>query len=231
MSLPRPAGLTGTVGAAPPIVLADLRALAQLRAGRLGRRLPQLYLGLVLYGVSHGLMYRGALGLSPWDVLHSGIVRHTSLTMGQAVILAAVVVLVLWIPLREKPGLGTVSNAVLIGVSLDATLSLVGPPTHLVWRMAFTGGGILLCALASAMYIGAQLGRGPRDGLMTGLHRRTGVSLRVVRTCLELSVLTVGFLLGGSVGVGTVLFAFGIGPLTQRFLPHWIVQLPGSPVP
>jgi uncharacterized membrane protein YczE len=231
MSLSRPAGLTGTVGAAPPVVLADLRALAQLRAGRLGRRLPQLYLGLVLYGVSHGLMFRGALGLSPWDVLHSGIVRHTSLTMGQAVILAALVVLVLWIPLREKPGLGTVSNAVLIGVSLDATLSLVGPPTHLVWRMALTGGGILLCALASAMYIGAQLGRGPRDGLMTGLHRRTGVSLRIVRTCLEVSVLTVGFLLGGSVGVGTVLFAFGIGPLTQRFLPSWIVQLPGPRVP
>jgi len=225
MSLSRPAVLTGTAAAPSPRVLADLGALAQLRAGRLGRRLPQLYLGLVLYGVSHGMMYRGALGLSPWDVLHSGIVRHTSLTMGQAVIVAALGVLLLWIPLREKPGLGTVSNAVLIGVSLDATLSVLDPPTHLFPRMALTVGGIVLCALASAMYIGAQLGRGPRDGLMTGLHRRTGVSLRLVRTCLELAVLTTGLVLGGAAGIGTLLFAFGIGPLTQRLLPAWIVPL------
>ena len=225
MSLARPAVLTGVPGAASLRVLADLGPLAQLRAGRLWRRLPQLYLGLVLYGVSHGLMYRGALGLSPWDVLHSGVVRHTSLTMGQAVIAAALVVLLLWIPLREKPGLGTVSNAVLIGVSLDVTLRVLSPPTHLVPRMVLTGGGILLCAVATAMYIGAQLGRGPRDGLMTGLHRRTGISLRLVRTCLELSVLITGLLLGGAAGIGTVLFAFGIGPLTQRLLSFWIVPL------
>ncbi len=231
MSLPQPAGVPGPLATVPsPRVLADLGAVAQLRAGRLPRRLPQLFVGLVLYGVSHGLMVRGALGLSPWDVLHSGLVRHTALTMGQAVIVVAVGVLLLWIPLREKPGVGTVSNAILIGVSLDATLRVLSPPSDLLPRMLLTGGGIVLCAVATAMYIGAQLGRGPRDGLMTALHRRTGASLRLVRTGLELTVLVTGLLLGGAAGVGTVLFAFGIGPLTQRFLPAWIVPLPGPPV-
>src|SRR6476646_2000948 len=144
MSLPPPAELTGAVPSPTP-VLADLGAIAQLRAGRLGRRLPQRYVGLVLYGVSHGLMFRGALGLAPWDVLHSGIVRHTSLTMGQALIATAVVVLLLWIPLREKPGVGTISNAILIGVALDATIRVLSPPSRLLPRILLTGGGIVLC--------------------------------------------------------------------------------------
>jgi uncharacterized membrane protein YczE len=211
--------------ATTPRTLADLGPIAQLRAGRLGRRLPQLYVGLVAYGVSLGLMYRGDLGLAPWDVLHSGLIEHLPMTLGQAVIVMSFVVLLLWIPLREKPGLGTVSNALVVGLSADATLALLDRPDNLVLRVALMVGGIVLCALATAMYIGAQLGRGPRDGLMTGLARRTGGSIRLVRTGLEVTVVVVGLLLGGTLGLGTVLYALAIGPLTQLWLPAWIVPL------
>ncbi len=211
--------------ATAPRSLADLGPIAQLRAGRLGRRLPQLYAGLVAYGVSLGLMYRGDLGLAPWDVLHSGLIEHLPMTLGQAVIVMSFVVLLLWIPLREKPGLGTVSNALVVGLAADATLALLDRPDHLVLRIALMVGGVVLCGLATAMYIGAQLGRGPRDGLMTGLARRTGGSLRLVRTGLEVTVVVIGLLLGGTLGVGTVLYALAIGPLTQLWLPAWIVPL------
>lgn len=213
-----------TIATAPPS-LADLGPIAQLRAGRLGRRLPQLYLGLVAYGVSLGLMYRGDLGLAPWDVLHSGLIEHLPMTLGQAVILMSFVVLLLWIPLREKPGLGTISNAIVVGLSADATLALLDRPDALVLRVGLMVGGIVLCGLATAMYIGAQLGRGPRDGLMTGLARRTGHSIRLVRTGLEVTVVVIGLLLGGTLGLGTVLYALAIGPLTQLWLPAWIVAL------
>ena len=199
--------------------------MAQLRAGRLGRRLPQLYVGLVLYGVSLGLMVRGDLGLAPWDVLHSGLIRHVPITLGQAVVVMSFVVLVFWIPLRETPGIGTISNAIVVGLSADATLALLDRPDHMVARGLLMAGGVLLCGLASAMYIGAQLGRGPRDGLMTGLSRRTGRSLRLVRTLLEVTVVVIGLLLGGVAGLGTVLYALAIGPLTQLMLPFWIVKV------
>jgi uncharacterized membrane protein YczE len=211
--------------AAPLRVLADLGPLAQIRAGRLERRLPQLYVGLVLYGVSLALMVRGDLGLAPWDVLHSGLIAYVPITLGQAVVVVGFVILLLWFPLRETPGLGTVSNAVVVGFSTDATLALLGRPDSLLARGGLMAGGILLCGLASAMYIGAQLGRGPRDGLMTGLARRTGLSLRLVRTLLEITVVIIGLLLGGVAGVGTVLYALAIGPLTQLLLPMWIVDL------
>jgi uncharacterized membrane protein YczE len=136
------------------------------------------------------------------------------------------VVLLLWIPLRELPGVGTVANALLVGTSADATLALLDRPDSLVLRAALMVGGVALCGLASAMYIGAQLGRGPRDGLMTGLARRTGRSLRLVRTSLEVTVVVLGVLLGGSIGLGTVLYALLIGPLTQAWLPRWTVALP-----
>jgi uncharacterized membrane protein YczE len=213
------------IATAPPSGLSDLGPIAQLRAGRLGRRLPQLYVGLVAYGVSLGLMYRGDLGLAPWDVLHSGLTQHLPITIGQAVVLMSFVVLLLWIPLREKPGLGTISNALVVGMSADATLALLESPDPLWLRLALMLGGIALCGLASAMYIGAQLGRGPRDGLMTGLARRTGRSLRLVRTLLEVTVVLVGLLLGGTLGLGTVLYALAIGPLTQRWLPAWTVPV------
>ncbi len=169
----------------PVLRLSDLGPIAQLRAGRLARRLVQLYVGLVLYGVSLAMMVRGDLGLAPWDVLHSGLIEHLPMTLGQAVVVMSFVVLLLWIPLREMPGLGTISNALVVGISADATLVLLDRPDELVLRVALMLGGVALCGFAGAMYIGAQLGRGPRDGLMTGLARRTGRSLRLVRTCLE----------------------------------------------
>ena len=204
--------------------LTDLGPIAQLRAGRLGRRLPQLYVGLVAYGVSLALMVRGDLGLAPWDVLHSGLIRYVPITLGQAVVLMSFVVLLLWIPLREKPGLGTISNALVVGFSADATLALLDRPDSMGLRITLMVGGIALCALASAMYIGAQFGRGPRDGLMTGLSRRTGLSLRLVRTGLEVTVVIIGLMLGGAIGLGTILYALAIGPLTQRWLPAWTIH-------
>jgi uncharacterized membrane protein YczE len=206
-------------------VLTDLGPLAQLRAGRLGRRLPQLYLGLVLYGVSLALMVRADLGLAPWDVLHSGIAGLIPLSIGQVIVVLSFVVLLLWIPLREVPGLGTISNAVVIGFALDATLALLDAPGALWLRTALLVGGVLLNGLATALYIGSQFGRGPRDGLMTGLHRRTGRSLRLVRTGLEVTVVLLGLLLGGVAGLGTVVYALAIGPLTQALLPLCTVPL------
>jgi uncharacterized membrane protein YczE len=205
--------------------LADLGPLAQLRAGRLGRRLPQLLIGLWLYGVSLGLMVRGDDGVAPWDVLHLGIVDHTGLSLGTVLVITAFAVLLLWIPLREKPGIGTVANALLIGPSTDLTLAVVDQQHNPVARIVLMLAGVALCALATAMYIGAQFGRGPRDGLMTGLVRRTGLSIRLIRTSLEVSVVVVGLLLGGPLGVGTVVFALTIGPLTQWMLPAWTVSL------
>ena len=216
-----------TSGTTPRRALVDLGPFAQLRAGRLARRLPQLYVGLFLYGVSLALMVRGALGLAPWDVLHSGFIRHVPMTLGQAVVLFSFLVLLLWVPLREMPGLGTISNAVVVGISADATLAVVDRPDALAARVALMVGGIVLCGLASALYIGAQLGRGPRDGLMTGLARRTGLSLRLVRTGLEVAVVLIGLLLGGVLGLGTVAYALAIGPLTQLILPWFTVELEG----
>ena len=206
-------------------VLTDLGPLAQLRAGHLGRRLPQLYLGLALYGVSLAMMVRADLGLAPWDVLHSGIAGLIPLSIGQVIVVLSFVVLLLWIPLREVPGLGTISNAVVIGFALDATLAVLDAPGAMWVRAALLVGGVLLNGLATALYIGSQFGRGPRDGLMTGLHRRTGKSLRLVRTGLEVTVVLLGLLLGGVAGVGTVLYALAIGPLTQALLPLCTVPL------
>ena len=221
--------VSSTSGAQSAVLLADLGPIQQLRAGRLGRRLPQLFLGLWLYGVSLASMVRGDLGLAPWDVLHSGFIQHVSITLGQAVIAFSFLVLLLWIPLREKPGIGTIANALLVGISADTTLSLLDRPDALGARFGLMAFGIVLCGLATAVYIGAQLGRGPRDGLMTGLHRRTGISIRLVRTGLEVAVVVLGLALGGALGVGTVVFALTIGPITQLLMPWFLVQLPASP--
>lgn len=212
-----------TASVAP--ALTDLGPIAQLRAGRLGRRLPQLFVGLAMYGVSLGMMVRGDLGLAPWDVLHSGLTGYVPLTLGQVLIVVSFLVMLLWIPLRESPGLGTVANALVIGLAADATLALLERPDALIARLALTLGGVALCGLATALYIGAQLGRGPRDGLMTGLARRTGLSIRLVRTLLEVTVVALGLLLGGVAGLGTVVYALLIGPLAQLMLPYWTVEL------
>jgi len=210
----------------PAAQLANLSPAEQLRAGRLGRRLPQLAAGLVLYGVSMAMMVRSGLGLDPWDVLHYGVATWLPLTFGGVVIATGVVVLLLWIPLRQMPGLGTVANAVVIGLATDAALALLVTSEGLAARSAMLAGGIVLNGLATALYIGAQLGPGPRDGLMTGLVRRTGWSVRVVRTSIELSVVVTGWLLGGVVGIGTIAYALAIGPLVQMMLPRLVVQLP-----
>jgi uncharacterized membrane protein YczE len=199
--------------------------MEQLRAGRTTRRLVQLAVGLTLYGVSMGMMVRSRLGLDPWDVFHYGIAQHLPVSFGTVVIIVGAAVLLLWIPLRQWPGLGTVANVVVIGLATDATLSLLGPPEAMAARVALLLGGIVANGLAGALYIGSQFGPGPRDGLMTGLVRRTGRSFRLVRTSIELTVLLVGWLMGGVVGLGTVLYAALIGPVVQVFLPIFTVPL------
>jgi uncharacterized membrane protein YczE len=210
-------------------LLADLGPVAQLRAGQLTRRLFQLLAGLTLYGVSMGLMIRSALGLDPWDVFHYGVTSHLPLSFGAVVTLVGVVVLLAWIPLRQTPGFGTIANVLVIGVASDATLAVLHRPSELWLRGVLLALGIVLNGLAGAMYIGAQLGPGPRDGLMTGISRRTGLSIRLVRTVQEVVVVGVGFALGGTVGLGTVVYALSIGPLVQGFLPHLVVGLDPTP--
>jgi uncharacterized membrane protein YczE len=183
------------------------------------RRLAQLWGGLALYGASMGLMIRSGLGLDPWDVLHDALSERTGLTFGTVSAIVGTLVLLCWIPLRQRPGIGTVSNILVIAVAVDLTLAVLPPASALVPRVALMVSGVVLNGLASAAYIGVRLGPGPRDGLMTGLHARMGWSIRLVRTGIELTVLTTGWLLGGTLGIGTVLYALAIGPLVQAFLP------------
>lgn len=212
-------------------ILADLGPVAQLRAGQLWRRIPQLLVGLWLYGFAMAMFIRSGLGLDPWDVFHAGFQRLLGWSFGTVVIVVGFAVLLLWIPLRQWPGLGTIANAVVIGIATDATLAIIPPANG--WPMAWLllVAGLAVNGLAGGLYIGSQLGPGPRDGLMTGLARRTGWSLRLVRTGLELSVLAIGWALGGTVGVGTVLYALAIGPLVQFFLPLVAVRLDGRGEP
>ncbi|KOT61568.1 membrane protein [Streptomyces rimosus subsp. rimosus] len=192
------------------------------------RRLVHLYTGLVLYGLSMGLQLRAGLGLEPWSVLNQGISRHTGLSIGTVTIVSGALILLLWIPLRQRPGLGTVSNVVILGLVMDATLALVPDISALAVRIPLLITAILLNGMATGLYISARFGPGPRDGLMTGLHHRTGRPLRLVRTCIEVTVLAAGFALGGSVGVGTVLYALAIGPLAQFSLRFFTIEGPGG---
>jgi len=192
----------------------------------LPRRLVQLYLGLALYGVSMALMIRSALGNMPWDVLHQGLSQRLGWSLGTVTVVVGAVVLLCWIPLRQRPGLGTVSNVVVIGVAVDAALALVPHVDAMAGRIALATGGILLNAVATALYIGARFGPGPRDGLMTGLVGRTGWSLRLVRTGIEVAVVLTGWALGGTLGVVTVVYAVVIGPLVHLLLP--LLTVPGG---
>ncbi len=184
----------------------------------MGFRLAQLYTGLLLYGFSSSLLVLAGLGLDPWDVFHQGLSRTIGLGIGTWAIIVGAAVLLLWIPLRQRPGIGTLSNVVLVGGTMDVVLGTVGPPHALAVRIACLVAGVFLNGVATGAYIGAGLGPGPRDGLMTGLAAR-GHSIRVVRTGLELTVLVTGWLLGGTVGVGTLLYALSIGPLAHVFIP------------
>jgi uncharacterized membrane protein YczE len=185
---------------------------------RLGRRLIQLYAGLALYGASSALLVEAGLGLEPWNVLHQGLAELTGLTIGVVSIFVGAAVLLLWIPLRQRPGLGTVSNVFVVGIAMDGTLAAMPAAHTLAVRIPLLLAGILLNGVATGLYIAARFGPGPRDGLMTGLHQRTGRSIRLMRTAVEIAVVATGFALGGTIGIGTVLYAVSIGPLAQLFL-------------
>ncbi|GGX39173.1 membrane protein [Streptomyces chartreusis] len=190
----------------------------RLTQGHLVRRLSQLYIGLTLYGVSSAMLVEAGLGLEPWNVLHQGLAELTGLTIGVLSIIVGAAVLLLWIPLRQRPGLGTVSNVFVVGVAMDGALALLPEAHSLAVRIPLLVAGIVLNGAATGLYIAARFGPGPRDGLMTGLHRRTGRSIRLMRTAVEIAVVVTGFALGGTVGIGTLLYALSIGPLAQLFL-------------
>lgn len=194
-----------------------------VRGKNLQRRLIQLNVGLILFGIGIAMMLQSGLGLPPWDVLHQGLAEEFGLSVGVWSIIISFVVLLLWIPLRERYGLGTVLNAVIIGVVIDLGVLVIPEPDSLWLDVPFMAAGIFLIGLASGMYIGANLGPGPRDGLMTAVARR-GPSIRATRWGLEIAVLLTGILLGGTFGVGTVAFALLIGPIVQFFLPRWSID-------
>jgi uncharacterized membrane protein YczE len=191
-------------------------------------RLPRLLLGLVLCGVGISLMVAGDLGLGPWDVLHQGLERLTGVSIGAVSIGVGALVMLAWIPLGERPGLGTVLNVLLIGIVIDATLLWLDTPSELWERVAMTGSGPVLFAVGSGFYLGAGLGSGPRDGIMTALGRR-GVPIGAARGAIELTVLAGGWMLGGTVGLGTVLFAVSIGPLVHWAVPRLAVPTADPP--
>ncbi|MFB8761512.1 membrane protein YczE [Nocardiopsis alba] len=182
------------------------------------RRLAQLYLGLYLYGLSGALLIRSDLGAMPWDVLSQGLSNQTGLSIGTWSVIIGALIMLLWIPLRQKPGLGTLSNVIVIGVSVDLSLWLIPTTDFLPFQILLLISGVLVCAIATGCYIGVGLGPGPRDGLMTGLASR-GLSIRLARTIIEVTVALLGFLMGGTVGLGTLVFMVAIGPLAQIFLP------------
>jgi uncharacterized membrane protein YczE len=177
-----------------------------------------LLVGLTGYGFSMAMMVRAGLGLDPWDVFHQGLALHTGMTIGVASAVVGVAVLLAWIPLRNRPGVGTIANVIVIAITVDVGMLLMEQPTSMPVRIAMMVGAVVLNALSTVLYVGAGLGPGPRDGLMTGLVVRTGLSVRLIRTLIEATALAVGWLLGGTVGVGTVLYALGIGPLVQFFV-------------
>lgn len=189
-------------------------------------RLVRLNVGLFLYGFTMAMLVQSTLGLDPWDVFHEGVTRHVDLTFGQVVIVTGAAVLLLWIPLRQVPGVGTVLNVLVIGLAADLGIAVIAQPDDLWVRALLLVGGVVGNGFAGALYIGAALGPGPRDGLWLGLVRRTGRSVRLWRTTIELTVLAVGFVLGGTVGIGTVVYAVTIGPIVQFFLPYTEVLVP-----
>jgi len=188
------------------------------------RRLTQLYAGLVLYGVSASMMLLAGLGVDPWDVFHQGLARRLGLGVGTWVVIVGALVLLLWIPLRQRPGFGTLSNVIVIGVVVDVLLATVAPVHGLPARVGVMLAAVVLNGVATGLYIGAGLGPGPRDGLMTGLAAR-GHSIRLVRTGIELTVLLTGWLLGGTVGIGTVVYALGIGPIAHVTIPRLAIRV------
>ncbi|GAA3946258.1 hypothetical protein [Microbacterium soli] len=200
-----------------------------MRGRRLRRRVPQLLIGLFLYGIGIAFIIRGVIGAAPWDVLSQGIATHIPLTFGTITVIVSGIVLLMWIPLRQRLGIGTVLNALLVGPAADVGFLLI-PVVDALWvRILFFAVGLTILAAATGLYIGARFGPGPRDGLMTGLHTVTGRPIWVVRTALEVTVVLIGWLLGGDVGVGTLAFALLVGPLCQFFMRVFDVEVPTAP--
>jgi uncharacterized membrane protein YczE len=190
----------------------------------MARRLFQLLVGLTLYGLAVAMIVRAGLGLDPWNVLNQGVAERLPLSYGVVMILIGAAVLLLWLPLRQKPGIGTVANVLLIGVFADLGLAWIPADLPLAVRIVMLVAGVVLTGVATGAYVGAGLGPGPRDGLMTGIVKRTGWPVKYVRTAIEIAVVAVGWLLGGAVGLGTVLFALTIGPLVHVFLPLFTIR-------
>lgn len=192
-------------------------------------RLLRCVVGLGLFGFGITLFIRAGLGLPPWDVFHLGLADVLGLSIGTVIIGVGALILLLWIPLRQRPGLGTILNALEIGLVVDLTKPAIGEPDMVVLRIAMVAAGLLVVGIGSALYIGAGLGSGPRDGLMLGISRQRigsrSISIRLARTAIEMTVLVAGVLLGGTVGLGTVAFVLGIGPLVQLFLPRFETRL------
>lgn len=196
---------------------------------RIVRRTTQLFAGLLMYGIGMALMVESDLGLTSWDVLHQGLSETTGLSFGMVVVLLGVPILLLWIPLRQRPGFGTVANLVVIGLVVDGALATIPHPATIWLRGGYLVAGILVIGAGTGLYIGARMGPGPRDGLMTGIVARfPRLSIRLVRTTLELTVLGLGWLLGGTVGIGTLAFALSIGPLAQVFIPLFTIRTPAK---
>ena len=187
------------------------------------RRVAQLYAGLALYGFSTALLVNSDLGLDPWDVFHQGLAERIGIKIGIATVVTSALVMLFWIQLRQRPGVGTISNAIVIGLVVDAVLTFLPDPDAIAPRSVFLASGIVLNGIATGMYIGAGLGPGPRDGLMTGWAARSGRTIRLVRTLIEVAVLIVGWFLGGTVGVGTAAYALAIGPLAHIFIPLFTI--------
>ena len=195
------------------------------------RRIVQLLVGLFFYGLGLAMMIRAAIGVAPWDVLSQGVSLHTGIPFGFVTNIIGAVVLLLWIPIRQKPGLGTVLNVLLVGPSAQIGLALIPEQTDIVVRILLFAGGLSLVAVATGLYIGARFGPGPRDGLMTGINKRWGWRIWIVRTVIEVTVLAIGWLLGGNVGIGTLAFALLIGPMVNVTMPLLKVPEPTTPTP
>jgi uncharacterized membrane protein YczE len=194
----------------------------------MAERLARCAFGLFLFGLGITFFIRAQLGLAPWDVFHTGVSDRVDVAVGTVIIVVGVVLLLLWIPLRQRPGIGTIMNAVEIGLVVNLTKPLVGEPDHIVGRLALMLAGLVIVGFGSAIYIGSGLGAGPRDGLMLGLSER-GISIRLARTVIEITVLVTGIVLGGPIGLGTVAFALGIGPIVQLLLPRFDMRTRTSP--
>ena len=194
------------------------------------RRIAQLLIGLFFYGFAIAMMVRAAVGVAPWDVLTQGILKQTGLSFGLITFIVSLFVMLLWIPIRQKPGVGTVLNVLLIGPAAEVGLAVIPVVDDLVLRILLFAGGLVLLAIATGLYIGARFGPGPRDGLMTGIHHRWGFRIWIVRTCIEVVVLSAGWLLGGNVGLGTLAFALLIGPMVNITIPRLMVPAAVTPV-